>query len=269
MSFLSRAQALAWLRSHAQLPGGVLQLELAARKLGVDQAQRQLDAWDAEGVKFLTPFDEEYPANLRDSKSPPPFVFVRGQLRPQDCQAVAVVGTRACSESGRRRALKLSRALVEAKVTVVSGLALGIDTAAHQGALAGQGRTLAVVGTGLYTVYPPENGRLQERILEQGGAIVSQFWPEFTGRKGGSNFIARNRTMADLSLATVVVEASFRSGARSQAAYVQKTGGRLFLLRSLVSSEKWAAEAAEKPGSRIVDTIEDVLRALPSRNLAP
>lgn len=257
MSSLDRLQTLAWLLTHPELPSGDLQLEFGAEE-SLEQARQLLETWSEQGLRFLTLADADYPDNLRRSCSPAPFLFVRGELTHRDARAVSVIGTRACSRAGRRRALKLSRALAEAEVTVVSGLALGIDTAAHEGALAAGGRTVAVVGTGLNTVYPPENRALQERILESGGAIVSQFWPDFKGQKGGANFIARNQTMADLSLATVVVEASLRSGARSQAAYLQRTGGRLLLLRSLVESEEWARAAA----GTVVDEVADVLRML-------
>ena len=259
---LSRAEAVAWLKTHPGLRlQANLQLEFGHEE-AIEQAERQLQQWSASGLHFLSTLDADYPANLRRRSSAPPFLFVRGELLPDDWRALAVIGTRACTEAGRRRALKLARALAGEGVTVVSGLALGIDTAAHEGALAANGRTVAVVGTGLDTVYPAENRGLHDAILEKGGAIVSQFWPDFRGRAGGANFIARNRTMADLSLATVIIEASFRSGARSQAVHVQKSGGMLFLLRSLVQAEEWAGEMAEKPGCHVVDGVEDVLSRL-------
>lgn len=258
---LSRAEALAWLKIYPKLElHADLQLEFG-HEAAVREAERQLEQWSVSGLRFLSLLDTDYPANLRHRPSPPPFLFVRGEL-PLDHQAVAVIGTRCCSDGGRRRALKLARALAAEGVTVVSGLALGIDTAAHEGALASAGRTVAVVGTGLNTVYPAENRGLHDRILRNDGAVISQFWPDFRGRAGGANFIARNRTMADLSQATVVVEASLRSGARSQAVHVQKSGGKLFLLRSLVKAEKWASEMTEKPGCHVVDGIEDVLSRL-------
>ena len=154
---------------------------------------------------------------------------------------------------------------------IVAGIAPRPQHQGHQPLIAQQplqqeadaGRTVAVVGTGLDTVYPAENRGLHDRILRNGGAVISQFWPDFRGRAGGANFIARNRTMADLSLATVVVEASMRSGARSQAVHVQKSGGALFLLRSLVENEEWARAMAEKPGCHVVDGVDDLLSRLP------
>jgi DNA processing protein len=229
------------------------------------RCHEDLDRWQAQGLLFLTAAEEDFPINLRLSGRAPSFLFARGQLLEQDWRAVAVVGTRACSDDGRRRAARLGRELAEAGVTVVSGLALGIDTAAHLGALAAGGRTIAVVGTGLSHTYPPENRALQERIITSGGAVLSQFWPDFGGSQGGRSFLERNRTMADLTLATLVVEASHRSGARSQAAYCRKNGGRVLLLRSLAKSEEWARAMAATPGCSVVESTAEVLACLPTR----
>ncbi len=236
----------------------------------VQAAARRLRQWEEAGLFFLTPLDAEYPANQRRYPDPPPFLFVRGKLSQLDSRSLAIVGTRRCSEAGRRRATKLARAVAEQGVTVISGLALGIDSAAHRGALAcPEGRTIAVVGTGLETVYPPENRPLQDQILERDGAVISQFWPDYQGQRGGANFIARNRTMADLSLATVVVEASVRSGARSQAVHAQKSGSVVLLLRSLVESEPWAQAMLKEPGCFVVNDVDDVLGRLRERHRAP
>lgn len=230
----------------------------------ISQASQQIAAWAGEGMRFATPGSPHYPRRLLRCPSPPPFLFFRGEVRAEDERAVAIIGTRECTVGGARRAERLARELAEAGVTVVSGLALGIDTAAHCGALlATSGRTVAVVGTGLDTIYPAENRELHERICRN-GAVLSQFMPGFRGQRGGANFLARNRTMADFAQATVVVEASLKSGARSQAVYAQKRGGPLLLLRSLVETEGWAAEMAELPGCFVVSSLEDVLRHLSS-----
>ena len=267
LSLSERAQALLWLRStpSSRWPEGGQQpqLHLLSDDESVAQAEQLILEWEASGYRFLTLLDDDYPVRLRRASSPPAFLFVRGQLLPKDRIAVAIIGTRNCTDAGRRRALKLSRALAESGITVASGLALGIDTAAHQGALAAAGgRTLAIIGTGLKTIYPPENRDLHERIAAGGGAVLSQFWPDFKALKGGANFLARNRTMADLALATVVVEASFRSGARSQAVHAQKSGGTVMLLRSLVEQEEWARDMSERPGCSIVSDVADVLDRL-------
>jgi DNA processing protein len=247
-------------REPGQPLGPAEQLALFSPQGDVQAAARRLRHWEETGLVFLTPLDADYPTNLRRYPNPPPFLFVRGKLSRLDSRSLAIVGSRRCSEAGRRRATKLARAVAEAGVTVISGLALGIDSAAHRGALAcPEGRTIAVVGTGLETVYPPENRPLQERILERDGVVISQFWPDYQGQRGGANFIARNRTMADLALATVVVEASVRSGARSQAVHAQKSGGTVLLLRSLVESQPWAKEMLGKPGCFLVNNVEDVL----------
>lgn len=241
------------------------QLGLFDKEVPEERLARLMQGWGERGFRCLTPEDEEFPRRLSS-----PFLFVQGDYRRADFErSVAIIGTRKASPEGRRRASRLARALTEAGVTVVSGLALGIDGAAHEGALAAPGgRTVAVVGTGLETIYPPENHALHGRVL-QAGAVLSQFWPDFTGMRQGANFLARNRTMADLTLATVVVEASVRSGARSQAVYAQKSGGRVMLLRSLLLAEAWAQEMVEKPGCYAIDEVEDVLRGLDTVEHSP
>lgn len=227
----------------------------------IDEAGQLLEAWEAEGYSFVTIFDEIYPSNLLQVFDRPPFLFVRGELRPEDRTGIAVVGTRRCTHEGVRRAQKLGRSLAERGVCVISGMAKGIDTAAHEGCLAGSGRTIAVVGTGLSTVYPPENKNLHDKIADN-GAIISQFWPEFTGMRRGANFLMRNKTMSGLALGTVVVEAPDKSGARSQASHALKHGRLVFLLKSLVSTAAWAKTMVERPGCFQMDDVQDVLAAI-------
>ena len=140
-------------------------------------AAEQLRATTADGIRITTVLDDDYPMNLRTIFNLPPFLFYRGELRPDDAWSVAVVGTRNASDAGIARARKLSDALAEQGVTVLSGLARGIDTAAHEATLKAGGRTVAVMGTGIRKVYPAGNTELAERIAEN-GALVSQFWPD-------------------------------------------------------------------------------------------
>ena len=133
------------------------------------------------GAHLVTVLDDKYPANLRLIHNLPPFLFVRGTLQRDDARSVAVVGTREASPDGLRRAAKMARGLAGDGVTVVSGLAKGIDSAAHEATLECDGRTIAVVGTGILRTYPAENAELAERILER-GAVVSQFWPRASTR---------------------------------------------------------------------------------------
>ncbi len=204
--------------------------------------------------------DDAYPSNLRMVYDRPPFLFVRGRLEPGDTLALAVVGTRSASEAGLQEADGIARGLVERGITVVSGLAKGIDAAAHEGALAAGGRTIAVIGTGIQLVYPREHADLTERIVASGGAVVSQFWPDSPPTR--FRFPMRNRTMSGLALGTVVVEASHTSGARMQARIALEHGKRVFLVRDLVTHEPWAQKYRDHAGATEVASVDDVLEVV-------
>jgi DNA processing protein len=192
---------------------------------------------------LITVLDEGYPRTLRLIYNLPPFLFVRGELLEQDLRSVAVVGTREASEQGRECAARLARQLCTAGVTVVSGLARGIDTAAHSGALAAGGRTIAVVGTGITRTYPNENTQLCEEIAAS-GAVVSQFWP--SAPPASYTFPKRNVTMSGIAQGTAVIDASATSGAKMQARYALEHGKKVFLLSSLVQRYEWAERYAQR-----------------------
>jgi DNA processing protein len=214
---------------------------------------------EGQGVRVLTILDEDYPRNLRMVYNRPPFLFVRGELSPEDEQAVAVVGTRRASPEGIREAGSLASQLAERGVTVLSGLALGIDAAAHSAALAAGGRTVAVMGTGIKRIYPAQNRELADEIV-RAGALVSQFWPDAPPTK--YSFPMRNVVMSGMAIGTVVVEASNTSGARMQARLALEHGKRLFLVESLVLRESWARRYAEYPGTTVVESVDDVVDVL-------
>ncbi len=214
---------------------------------------------EGQGVRVLTILDEDYPRNLREVYNRPPFLFVRGELSPEDEQAVAVVGTRRASPEGIREAGSLASQLAERGVTVLSGLALGIDAAAHSAALAAGGRTVAVMGTGIKRIYPAQNRELADEIV-RAGALVSQFWPDAPPTK--YSFPMRNVVMSGMAIGTVVVEASNTSGARMQARLALEHGKRLFLVESLVLRESWARRYAEYPGTTVVESVDDVVDVL-------
>jgi DNA processing protein len=182
---------------------------------------------------YLTPGDERYPALLGVIASPPG-LHVRGSLQAADALAVAIVGSRRPTPYGVATAESLAAELAARGVTIVSGLARGIDTAAHRGALSRGGRTLAVLGNGIDVVYPPENRRLAQAIEEQ-GALLSQFPPGTAPRP--YNFPARNRTLAGLALGVVVVEAGERSGALITAGLAADLGRDVFAVPGRVTSE--------------------------------
>jgi DNA processing protein len=221
----------------------------------LDAIVGEIEAWQREGMQILTVLDPGYPTNLRSVHNRPPFVFVRGDLRPEDDRSIAVVGTRRASAEGLQQASRIAGALADARFTVVSGLAMGVDAAAHTSALERGRRTVAVIGTGLRRAYPAEHGALQERIASA-GAVVSQFWPDAPPTK--TSFPMRNVVMSGLALGTVVIEASHTSGAKMQARFALEHGRPVFLLESLLEHE-WAREYAERPGAHVVGGADDVI----------
>ena len=212
------------------------------------RAAAEIDSWTREGFALLTVLDDGYPPNLRTVFDRPPLVFVTGQLTPREARSVAVVGARRASDAGTAVAAAIAEGLTREGYVVVSGLAAGIDTAAHRAALEGGGRTVAVIGTGLRHAYPPENAALQQRIGEV-GAVVSQFWPEAGPAR--ESFPMRNAVMSGFALGTVVVEAWQRSGARLQTRLALAHGRPVFLLAPLLA-QAWARDLAQRPGVHVV-----------------
>ncbi|MGH2870770.1 MAG: DNA-processing protein DprA [Solirubrobacteraceae bacterium] len=210
----------------------------------LEAAAADLETWKREGFALVTVLDADYPINLRAVHDRPPILFVAGELMDTDGRSLAVVGSRRASAAGLERAGALSRHLAQEDCTVVSGLASGIDTAAHRAALAAAGRTVAVIGTGLRHSYPPENAELQ-RELVKGAAVVSQFWPDAPPSR--HSFPLRNGVMSGLTLGTAIVEASVTSGARTQARLALAHGRPVFLARELMR-QAWAQQLAERPG---------------------
>ena len=174
--------------------------------------EREIQQAASHGLKILCLEDPQYPQGLLNIPDPPICLYIRGRLEPADCVAVAVVGTRRCSHYGREQALRFGEALGSAGFTVVSGLARGVDSWAHRGALQGGGRTIAVLGNGLGTIYPPEHKPLAEQIISSdAGAVISELPSDIPPDAG--NFPRRNRIIVGLSLGVIVVEAGKRSGA--------------------------------------------------------
>lgn len=254
-------------------PFDVSRAEALVARVGADDVGRYTDLinrYADRGIHLVTVLDQDYPTNLRHVYNRPPFLFVRGELHDEDDRAIAVVGTRKASRVGLESATLLATELARKGVTVLSGLARGIDGAAHRGAIDAGGRTVAVMGTGIDRIYPAEHAALAEEIVEA-GALVSQFWPEAPPTK--HSFPMRNVVMSGMAVGTVVVEAGPTSGARMQARLALEHGKRLFLMRSLVMHEEWARRYAERPGTVVVDSVEDILamlvvRAAPAKQLS-
>lgn len=225
----------------------------------LDQLEERVIAYEGEGIHLITVLDAAYPMNLRMVHDRPPALFVRGALAPADEHSVAVVGSRKASDEGLEKAAEIARDLVARDYVVVSGLAAGVDTAAHRGALDSGGRTVAVIGTGLRHNFPKQNAELQEQIARQ-SAVVSQFWPGQEPRRW--TFPQRNAVMSGFARASVIVEAGNKSGARMQARLAVEHGRPVFLLRSLLRHE-WAKTYAEnRPGTYVVDGGEEVVAHL-------
>lgn len=212
------------------------------------------------GVAILTLDDDDYPALLKQIHDPPAVLYVKGSLKREDKLAIAIVGSRNCSVYGQEQASRLAHFLAAAGFTIVSGLARGIDTAAHRGALSGHGRTLAVQGCGLGQVYPPENEELAARIAEE-GALLSEL--PLTFEPLATTFPMRNRIIAGLCLATIVVEARPRSGALITARLAVEYNRDVMAVPGRVDAPGSAGpHLLIKEGAKLIERVEDVLDAL-------
>ena len=209
------------------------------------------------GCHVLISSDENYPASLREIYDPPLVLYVKGELTVKDKNAVAMVGSRMTTHYGIETARKLGYQLAYVGVTVVSGGARGIDTAAHQGALSGKGRTVAVLGTGINLVFPVENAELFERIAAN-GAVVTQF--PFNRKADKQTFPIRNRIVAGMTLGTVVVEANLSSGALITANFATEYGRQVFAVPGRIDSPRSkGCHDLIKKGAKLCEGAEDVL----------
>ncbi len=209
------------------------------------------------GCRVIVQADPEYPELLKQIYDPPVVLYVQGQLLPKDKNAVAMVGSRMTTHYGVEAARKLAYQLAYLGVTVVSGGARGIDSAAHQGALSAKGRTIAVLGTGINLVTPPENARLFEQIAAN-GAVVTQFPFNRPGDK--QSFPIRNRIVAGMTLGTVVVEANLTSGALITANFATEYGRQVFAVPGRIDSPRSkGCHDLIKKGAKLCEGAEDVL----------
>lgn len=213
-----------------------------------------------ESVKIITVFDKDYPARLKEIYDPPIVLYVKGEIKKEDDLAVAIVGSRNCSVYGSDSAGRLAEELADFGITVVSGMARGIDTAAHNGALKKKGRTLAVLGSGLSKIYPPENKKLSEAIAES-GAVISEFPMTFGPLP--ENFPRRNRIISGLALGVVVVEAAKDSGALITARYASEQGREVFSVPGHAKLDKaFGTNQLIKDGAKLVEDAKDIIEEL-------
>ena len=225
-----------------------------------DETARRLEAAKVMGIGTIGYADESYPENLKQLAHMPPVLFVRGEIQAEDKTAAAVVGTRVPSYYGRQVAEKLGRELALHRVTVVSGLARGVDTFAHKGALDGGGRTLAVLGCGVDVYYPPENRKLYDAVSAS-GALISEF--SLGVEPLAMNFPKRNRIVSGLSQAVVAVEAGEKSGVLNTVAWANDQGRAVFAVPgNITSQQSLGVNRLLKDGARLLLSVDDVLREL-------
>lgn len=262
LDYFGSAEA-AWNASLFDLAAAGLSPRLAER---VVQARKTIQLDDylerirAAGIRILTWNDPAYPAHLKEIEQPPPVLYLRGELTPEDAWAVAIVGTRAVTAYGRQVAEELAVELARNGVTVVSGLARGVDAIAHKAALRAGGRTLAVLGSGVDTIYPPEHRALAGQIAAQ-GAVLSDYAPGTP--PDAVNFPPRNRIISGLSLAVVVVEAGETSGALITAEFAAGQGRDVFAVPgSIFAPQSRGTNRLIASGARPLLSPRDVLEAL-------
>jgi len=231
-----------------------------SRAAALDEAKRITE----QGATFLTPEDEAYPGRLLEIYDPPPVLWVRGNAALLNRAGIAIVGTRQPTPYGSGMAEVLARDLARRGVVVMSGMARGVDTCAHKGALDAGGPTVAVWGTGIDVIYPKENKRLAEQIVAQGGAIVSEF-PLGTF-PAPQNFPIRNRTLSGMSVGVLVVEAAEYSGTRITARCALEQGRDVYAVPGNVTNKNaWGPNTLIKQGAKLTATWEDIWEDLPSQ----
>ncbi|MFN8501643.1 DNA-processing protein DprA [Kouleothrix sp.] len=237
---------------------------LAARRtLDIDA---EIERADQAGVALVSREHASYPAALRQIPSAPPLLYVRGRLAPSDGWSVAVVGTRSPTSYGKEAARRLAGDLAGAGVTIVSGLAIGVDTIAHTAALESGGRSIAVLACGADMVYPERNARLAEQLC-QAGAIVSEF--PLGARPTPQMFPVRNRLISGLSLGTLVVEAGIGSGALITVEYALEQGRDVFAVPgSIFSKVSQGTHQLIRNGAALVGSANDILEALNLNTIA-
>lgn len=226
-----------------------------------DEAQREIERAEELGVHLVSIESPDYPEGLKYIHYPPILLYMRGEWTREDLLAFAVVGSRRCSYYGRSQAERLARGLAARGITVVSGLAVGIDSAAHRACLKAGGRTIAVLGSGLARIYPRHNESLADQVAEQ-GALISEF--PMLAAPEATNFPRRNRLISGLSLGVIIVEAGRRSGALITANWALEQGKEVFAVPGEAGSHlSRGTNRLIRTGAKLVEEVEDVLEEFP------
>jgi DNA processing protein len=233
------------------------------RILDSDELKKEFELIDGNNVQIITIQDELYPENLKEVPSPPPLLYVKGNLKKEDVLSLSIVGTRNPSEYGLSITREITRELAKLGITIISGLARGIDSEAHKHALISNGRTLAILGTGVNIIYPKENIGLAKKISEN-GALISEFPMSVVADK--KNFPIRNATIAGLSLGTLVCEAPEKSGALITGKYSIDLGRELFAIPGNVLDSRYlGTNNLIKQGAKLVTCVDDILTEFSGR----
>lgn len=235
--------------------------DLLSRKPVQYPIERELEWIHEYGCQIVTLYDDAYPARLKEIDTPPLVLYIRGELTSDDALSISLVGSRDAKDYGRKVGYRLSFQLAQRGLTIVSGLARGIDTSAHRGALEAGGRTIAVMGSGLSFIYPATNSDLAEKITAS-GALISEF--PMGVKPKPRNFPRRNRIISGLTLGTVVVEASNRSGALITARLAGEQGREVFAVPGEIFSElSTGTHKLINNGAKLINTVDDLLNELP------
>ena len=254
---------VAWKAAPIDLARAGLSLKVIER---IVQARKNVDLeklWakiESQEIKILTWEDETYPQRLKEIEQPPPVLYIRGDYLPEDLFAVAIVGTRRVTAYGRQITEELAAYLASNRITLVSGLARGVDAIAHQTALKAGGRTIGVLGSGVDRIYPPEHRGLAEKMMES-GAIVSDYAPGTP--PDASNFPPRNRIISGLSLAVVVIEAGETSGALITAEFAAEQGREVFAVPgSILAPQSKGTNKLIQNGALPLLSVNDLMQPL-------
>jgi DNA processing protein len=223
-------------------------------------AEQELARSAAAGIELVTSDNAGYPGNLKQTPDPPLYLYVKGALQPDDANAIAIVGTRKPTHYGKTVTHRLAYELASAGLTIVSGMARGIDTHAHKGALSAKGRTIAVLGSGIDVAYPPENKGLMEEIAANGAVITEN---PFGTKPEAGYFPARNRIISGLSRGTVIIEAAEDSGSLITAKNTLEQGRKLFAVPGNIGSmTSRGPNSLIKDGAILVERVDDIMKAL-------
>lgn len=250
--------------SFSELMASGLVREKAAMAISQDRnienADEYLKTMKESGINVYTILESEYPENLKNIYDPPPVLYVKGELALEDELAIGIVGSRKATDYGLKAAERIALRLAEMGITIVSGMAMGIDSAAHRGALKAKGRTLAVCGCGLKYVYPMTNYNLSQEIVKS-GALISEY--PFDTAAYANQFPARNRIISGMSLGIIVVEAGEKSGSLITADFALEQGREVFAVPGNISSpNSKGTNTLIKSGAKLVSRIEDIIEEL-------